>query len=159
MNNVLVNLINNSKIRVITGDTVDDPKGDPSTSKPPNGDEVVFETPDATKQKADVFPPPAPQKGLTKDKPLCSDDLPANDETYKAPIAAMDKAHQERLATMKELLTPLPLDALAADMEKRRVLLEEEMIKAGKRERDLNINEVHPEAKAERGRRRFPSTS
>ena len=43
---------------------------------------------------------------------------------------------------MQELLTPLPPDASVSDMEKRRVLLEEQMIKVGERERDLNIKET-----------------
>ena len=96
------------------GDVVSDPKGDPTTSKPVDGDEAVFETPAVRKQKADVIPPPAPKKGMTREKPLCSNDLSGDeDETYNARITAMDKAHQERLATMKELLTPLPPDASA----------------------------------------------
>ena len=45
------------------------------------------------------------------------------------------------MANMQELLTPLPPDASLADMEKRRVLLEEHMIKAAERERDLTIKE------------------
>ena len=67
-------------VEVLMGDVVSDPKGDPTTSKSADGDEAVFETPAAGKQKADVIPPPAPKKGLTREKPLCSNDLPANDD-------------------------------------------------------------------------------
>ena len=127
---------------VFMGESAKDSKGDPNTSKPADGEEAMYETPAVTKQKADVSPPQAPKKGATRDKPLCSDDLPGIDDTYNVRIVAMDKAHQERLATMKELLTPLPPNASVADMEKRHVLLEEEMIKAGERARDLNIKET-----------------
>ena len=46
------------------------------------------------------------------------------------------------MATMQELLAPLPPDASLADMEKRRVLLEEHMIKAAEREQDLTNKET-----------------
>ena len=43
---------------------------------------------------------------------------------------------------MQELLTPLPPDASLTDMEKRRALLEQHMVKAAERERDLSIKET-----------------
>ena len=127
---------------VFTANSDKDSKGDPQASKPLDGEEAVFETPVATKQKADIFPPPAPKKGYTKDKPICSDDLPDDEEARLKWLAEVDKAHEERLATMKEILTLLPPDAMVEDMEKRRVLLEEEMIRAGERTRGLAIKET-----------------
>ena len=74
---------------------------------------------------------------------MCSNDLPDDkDDINAAHVAAVEKEHEERMSVMQELLTPLPPDASVADMEKRRVLLEEQMIKAGERERDLNIKET-----------------
>ena len=43
---------------------------------------------------------------------------------------------------MQELLTPLPPDASLVDMEKRRALLEQHMVKAAERERGLSIKET-----------------
>ena len=87
------------------------------------------ETRAATKQKADVFPPPAPKKGGTKDKPICSNDFSKVDEAHKARLTKADEAYEERQAMLQELLTPLPPDATAANMERRSVLLEEEAIR------------------------------
>ena len=69
--------------------------------------------------------------GTIREKPLCSDDLPADGDDINATLkAAIEKEHEDRMATMQELLAPLPPDASLADMEKRRVLLEEHMINA-----------------------------
>ena len=96
--------------------------------------EEILGTPAAGNQKADVIPPPAPKKGTIREKPLCSDDLPADGDDINATLKAeIEKEHEDRMATMQELLAPLPPDASLADMEKRRVLLEEHMIKAAER--------------------------
>ena len=64
------------------------------------------------------MPPLAPKKGASN--------LPADGNDINATLgAAIEKEHEERMANMQELLTPLLPDASLADMEKRRVLLEE----------------------------------
>ena len=108
-------------VEVLMGDVVFDPKGDPAASKPANGEET---SPEAGKQKVDFIPPLAPKKG--------ANDLPADGNDTLG--AAIEKEHEERMANMQELLTTLPPDASLADMEKRRVLLEEQAAKVTERE-------------------------
>ena len=69
------------------GDVIFDLIGDPTTSKPTNGEEVLG-MPAAGNQKADVIPPPAPKKGTTREKPLCSNDLPADGDGINTTLAA-----------------------------------------------------------------------
>ena len=56
--------------------------------------------------------------------------------------SAIEKDHEERMAKLQELLTPLPPDASLDDIEKRRALLEEQAAKVAERELDLTNKET-----------------
>ena len=81
------------------------------------------------------MPPLAPKKGARK--------LPAAGDDINATVgAAIEKEYEEKMAKYQELLTPLPPNASLDDIEKRRVLLEEQAAKIVEREVDLTNKET-----------------
>ena len=86
-------------------------------------------------RSVDLIPPLAPKKGASN--------LLVDGNDINATLgAAIEKEHEERMANMQELLTPLPPDASLDDIEKRRTLLEEQAAKVAERELDLTNQET-----------------
>ena len=118
-------------VEVLMGN-VTDPNDDPNTSKAANGEE---KTPQAGNLKMDFVPPLAPLKE--------TDRVPAGDDDIDAKTGeAAEREHERRMASYKQLLTPLPPNASLDDIEKRRALLEEQAAQIVEREVELTNKET-----------------
>ena len=80
----------------------------------------------------DHAPPVAPKKGASI---LLAE---ADDAWLKAQL---DKEHEDKMAVIEELLTPLPADASLLDIERRRLLLADQENKVAERDLDLTNKE------------------